>query len=89
MEDIHNAQTLDFPTIDDNNDEGIEMFDQTITPMMLHKRGAIAPSKIMDSLIMLKDDKVVPTELVIEKMLLFNHKDEDDVDVWNMLDNDF
>ena len=66
------------------------MFDQTISPMMLHKKGAIAPSKIMDSLIMLKqDDKVVPTELVIEKMLLFNHKDEDDVNVWNMLDNDF
>jgi hypothetical protein len=71
------------------NDEEVEMFDQTITPMMLHKKGAIAPSKIMDSMILIKNDKVVPTELVIEKMLLFNHKDEDEVNTWNMLDNDF
>lgn len=33
--------------------------------------------------------KVVATELVIEKMLLFGHRDENEIADWNMLDNDF
>ena len=50
----------------------MDEFDQTITPMML-KKGMIAPSKIQEAVATIKSDKVVPTELVIEKMLLFNH----------------
>ena len=83
-EDIYNAATIEFPTVD-----GEDEFDQTITPMMLHKKGMIAPSKIQDSIVMIKNDKVVPSELVIEKMLMFNHQDDEDIEVWNMLDNDF
>jgi hypothetical protein len=68
VEDLYNAPTIDFPSV-----ENVDEFDQTITPMMLHKKGMIAPSNIQESTAMLKNDKVVPTELVIEKMLLFNY----------------
>jgi hypothetical protein len=82
MEDIY------APVVDEQAEEP-GVFDQTITPLMLHKRGAIAPAKIQDSVVLHRSDKVVATELVIEKMLLFNHKDDNEILEWNLLDNEF